>query len=260
MAAQFVIGIWEYHINSLVKSLIPDFNEYLPYLANQWFRQKTKQLRVIPVAKSLSAEMNILPYEEKARIIEQQSKIVVASCICRKEHQMVGKGCGNPLEVCLCFGPGAYYYEENGLGRAISIEEALSILQQGAEAGLVIQPGNAQKAMNICMCCGCCCQVLKNLKALPQPAKAVNSSYQAFVDASLCVDCGICEDRCHLHAITRDNTAKVDPDRCIGCGVCITNCDTGALRLLSKPKEEQWIPPVTVLDTYRNIAKERGLA
>ena len=40
--------------------------------------------------------------------------------------------------------------------------------QQEAEIapGLVLQPGNAQKPINICLCCGCCCQILKNLKIL----------------------------------------------------------------------------------------------
>ena len=32
MAAQFVIGIWEYHVNSLDEELIRDFNEYVPYI------------------------------------------------------------------------------------------------------------------------------------------------------------------------------------------------------------------------------------
>lgn len=259
MAAQFVIGIWEYHVNSLDEGLIRDFNEYVPFIADQWYRQKTKQLRVIPIAKSFSAEMQIMPYEKAEQIIKLQTKIVVTPCICRKEHEMVAKGCGNPLEVCLSFGSGAYYYEENGLGRAISIEEALGILQKGAEAGLVLQPGNAQNPMNICMCCGCCCQVLKNLNTLSQPARAVNSSYQAHVDASRCLNCGICRDRCHMHAITCDDTAMVDLDRCIGCGVCITKCEAGALRLIPKPLHERWIPPATVFDTYLNIAKERGL-
>ena len=32
MAAQFVIGIWEYHVNDLDEELIRDFNEYVPHL------------------------------------------------------------------------------------------------------------------------------------------------------------------------------------------------------------------------------------
>ncbi len=79
---------------------------------------------------------------------------------------MVGKGCDKPSENCLTFSSGAYYYEQNGMGRSITQEEALDILKEGMEAGLVVQPGNSKKPMNICLCCGCCCQILYNIKSL----------------------------------------------------------------------------------------------
>ena len=259
MAAQFVVGIWEYHVNDLDPELIRDVNEYLPQLARQWEHQKTKPLRVIPISHSLSADARIMPYEQAETIIKQQSKIVVAPCICRKEHRIMGKGCEYPLETCLCFGSGAYYYEENGLGRAITQEEALTILEQGVQAGLVLQPGNAKKSANICMCCGCCCQVLKNVKAWPKPAEAVNSSYHAVVDDDACIACGACQERCHMDAITVGDVARVDLDRCIGCGACVPACEVAALRLTAKPEQERWTPPDTLFHTYLKIARERGL-
>jgi len=259
MAAQFVIGIWEFHVNDLDPDLIRDFNAYVPYLAKQWARQKTNQLRVIPVSKSLSAQIEIMPYEAAEELIRSQSKIVVAPCICRKEHRMAGKGCDNPMEVCLVFGSSAAYYENNGLGRQVDEKEALAILEEGIDAGLVLQPGNAKKAMNICMCCGCCCQVLKNLKAMPAPAKIIRANYFAVVDEDKCVDCGVCVERCHMDAITIDSGAHIDLDRCIGCGVCIPSCETEALSLAAKATEERQEPPRTVYDTYFKIAQERGL-
>ena len=77
--------------------------------------------------------MSVMPYEMAEEIIKKQSKIVVSPCICRREHEMVGKGCDNPKEACLIFGTGAYYYEENGLGRSITQDEALVILNSGLE-------------------------------------------------------------------------------------------------------------------------------
>ncbi len=139
-AAQFVIGIWEYHLNDLDEGLIRDFNEYAPHLSKVWASNKTKQLRVVPVSKSVDADMKIMPYELAEEIIRDQSKIVVSQCICRKEHAMSGHGCDNPGEVCLVFGSGAYYYEDNGLGRSIDTTEALEILKKGIDAGLVLQP------------------------------------------------------------------------------------------------------------------------
>jgi len=261
MAAQFVVGIWEYHLNDLTKELIEDVNEYIPELMQKsWMKHETKQLRVIPISKKITAEMTIMAYETAEDIIKKQSKIVVSDCICRKEHAIMGHGCDNPQEVCLSFGTGAFYYEENGLGRSIDQEEALKILAIGQKAGLVLQPGNSKKPSNICMCCGCCCQVLKNLKTLDNPALAVHSNFFARVDEEECIGCEACVDRCHMEAITmKGETASVDPKRCIGCGVCVTECPTEALKFQHKAPEEQYAPPENTFETYLNMAKERGL-
>ena len=259
-AAQFVIGIWEYHLNDLDEDLIRDVNEYLPYVMKEnWNQTDTKQLRVIPVSEKLNDEMSITSYEMAEEIIRSQSKIVVSPCICRKEHRMAGKGCDNPLEVCLSFGTGAYYYEQNGLGRSIDQKEALEVLEKGREAGLVLQPGNSQRPMNICMCCGCCCQVLKNLKKFDNPAAAVHTNYFARVDAEECVACEACVERCHMDAIEVAETARVLENRCIGCGACITACPTGALHFHQKEAADRYEPPRNIFETYMNMAKERGL-
>jgi len=260
MAAQFIIGIWEYHVNDLDEELIQDVNEYIPYIMEKsWLKQKTKQMRIIPISRSISAEMNIMPYEEAENIIKEQSKIVVAPCICRKEHQMIGKGCNKPVETCLVFGGGAFYYEENRLGRDISQDEAMEILHKGIEAGLVLQPGNSKKPMVICMCCGCCCQILKNLNKLDEPAKAVCSNYYAVVNEDNCTACGICKERCQMNAITIADISHVNPARCIGCGLCVNTCESDAIRLVEKSASEKYIPPDNMARTYMSIAKERGL-
>lgn len=259
MAAQFVIGIWEYHVNSLDKELIKDFNEYAPHLIKKgWAKQKTQQLRVIPVNQSVTADTNVMPYEQAETIIRSQSKIVVAPCICRKEHNMMDKGCGRPEEVCLIFSTGAFYYEENGLGRPIDQEEALRLVREGVAAGLVLQPSNAKKAANICMCCGCCCQILKNIKSLPEPAKAVRTNYYARVDKDNCTACSTCMQRCPMDAVVVDRSAHVNLSRCIGCGLCVTTCDYDAIELVKKPEDEKYDPPGNLLKTYMKIAMERG--
>jgi electron transport complex protein RnfB len=259
-AAQFVVGIWEYHLNDLDEDLIRDVNEYMPTLMKKsWLSTKTKQLRVVPVAKSVSAEMAIMPFEAAEEIINKQSKIVVSPCICRKEQKMIGKGCDKPMEVCLAFGAGAYYYEKNGLGREIDKKEALELVKKGVDAGLVLQPGNQQKSMNICMCCGCCCGILKNLKTMDKPAQLVHTNYYAQVDEEACIACEACVDRCQMDAITVDESAQVNLERCIGCGLCVTDCPTDAMLLKQKAQDSHYVPPKNVFETYVNIAQERGL-
>ena len=259
-ASQFVVGIWEYHLNDLDEELIRDVNEYMPDLMNKsWLHAKTKQLRVVPVAKSVSADMAVMPFEAAEQIINRQSKIVVADCICRKEQTMIGKGCDKPMEACLTFGAGAYYYEQNGLGRTIDKAEAIELVKQGVEAGLVLQPGNQQKSMNICMCCGCCCGVLKNLKTLDKPAQVVHTNYYAEVDADACTGCEACVERCQMDAIAVDEIAAIDRDGCIGCGLCVTDCPAEAMLLKQKDAQDHYIPPKNVFETYMNMAQERGL-
>lgn len=259
MAAQFAIGIWEYQVNRLDKGLIRDFEEYVPVFVDSQKKLKTKQLRVIPVSKSVTAETRIMPFEDAENIIRSQSKIVVADCICRKERKMIGKGCGGPVRACFVFGGGALYYKENGLGSEVSEEEALEILRNGIKAGLVLQPGNSKKPLNICMCCGCCCQILKNIKNLEKPAKFVCTNYYATVDENECSECGKCVEKCPMDAVTADGAARVDPDRCIGCGVCAQVCDCGAVTLAEKAETEKWDPPKNMMVAYRQMAIERGL-
>ncbi len=259
-AAQFVIGIWEYHLNGLDEGLVKDVNEYMPTLMKKaWLDTKTKQLRVVPVSKSVSGEMSVTSYEAAEEIIDAQSKIVISPCICRKEQKLIGKGCDKPAEACFSFGPAAAYYEKNGLGREIDKAEALEILKSGAEAGLVLQPGNQQKTVNICMCCGCCCGVLKNLKTLDKPAQTVHSNYFAVVDEETCIACEVCVERCQMDAIRVDEAAIIDLDRCIGCGLCVTHCPSESIRMEQKSSEERYEPPRNVVETYIKIAQERGL-
>lgn len=172
---------------------------------------------------------------------------------------MVGEGCGRPMETCLVFGGGAYFYEENGLGRAISHDEAIDLLHKGVEAGLVLQASNSQRPMNICMCCGDCCQILKNLNTLESPAGAVSTSYRAEADPEHCTACEACMDACQMAAIEVEETARVLAERCIGCGLCVTACEFDALRLVEKGPEGRHVPPAHTVETYMNMARERGL-
>ncbi len=258
-AAMFVVGIWEYHLNDLDPELVKDVNEYLPHFVDEvWTKTNTKLLRVVPISTSVTQGVEIASYDDAEELIRAQSKITVQPCICRKEHDIVGESCDFPLEVCFSFGAAAYYYEENKLGRAIEAEEAVEILDKGRQAGLVVQPGNAQKSANLCMCCGCCCQILKNMKKLARPAEEVHSNYYIQIEEEECTACGTCEERCHMDAISVGDTSKVNLERCIGCGACIPECPSEAIRLMAKDETQKYVPPRFTYQTFLKMAKERG--
>lgn len=259
MAAQYVIGIWEYHVNDLDPGLIADMNEYIPTLFDMKAWQAAPQLRTIPVGRSLNAEHKVMDYERAEEIVRRQKKLLVAPCICRREHKLKGQGCDKPEETCLVFGMGVDYYENNGLGRRISVDEALGILNQAGKAGLVLQPSNSQKVINICCCCGDCCHVLKSMKRHPRPAELVASPFIARLEADKCTGCEVCLKRCQVEALSMEgDKAVLQASRCIGCGLCVGTCPGKALTLVRKPQAEQPRVPRNVVEGALRLGRARG--
>lgn len=259
MTAQYAIGIWEFHVNDLNPELIRDMEEYLPTLINPDIWKKAPQLRTIPVGQSIPVKLEVMPYEKAEELVNSQEKFLVAPCICRRERKMVGEGCDKPEEACLVFGRGVDYYLRNGLGRLIDKKEALEILEEADKAGLVLQPSNSQKIVNICCCCGCCCGVLRTVKRHPKPASIVSSAFEASSNPETCEGCGICVDRCQMEALRIENDrVDLDVDRCIGCGLCVSTCPSGTLTLVRKPESEQPEVPRSFREALVNLARVRG--
>ena len=260
LAIMFVVGILEFQLNRLDPELCAMLDEYM----REGFHREisgvqTPQLRVVPVRESLPAPMEIQPYDELRKIIGSRKTIVVAECICRKKSGILGHPCSKPLENCFIFGALGEYYVENGLGRKISLEEALEILRKNEDAGLVPSPANAQRVGGLCSCCGCCCGMLKAIKMHPHPSSVVKSNYYARVDQDLCSGCGACLERCQMEAVYLDDDwAVIDLKRCVGCGLCVTTCPTKAMSLRPKPRPEHYVPPLRPIDTYQRIAQERS--
>ncbi len=259
MATQFVIGIWEYHVNDLDLDLIRDFNEYLPVLMDMKTWEKAPLLRTVPVNQSLDVNLGVLPYENAVEMVEKQTRFVEAPCICRREHRMIGEGCDKPEGCCLVMGVAADYYEKNGLGRRITKEEALGILKKADDVGLVLQPSSYKKIANICCCCGCCCQVLLSIKKQSEPAALVASPFTVSLDREACIGCGVCERRCQMEALhLEDDKAVLEARRCIGCGLCVTTCPSGALKLVRKPEPLKPEIPDDAVQAAIRRAKARG--
>ena len=258
-ATPFAVGFYEFQVNRLDPENVKDYEEYLSSWLDHDLWAKIPQTRTIPVGESIDAEAEILSYERAEELVRAHRRFAVAPCICRRERRIAGEGCDKPLESCLSFGTAAKYYVRNELGREISREEALQILQGAEKAGLVLQPGNAKKPQFICACCGCCCGILGNIKRHPRPAEIVSSPFVAAVDVDECDACGICETRCQMEAISVDTGyALVDLGRCIGCGLCVTTCPSEAIVLTRKPAAEQRPVPRDVVDTNIKLAQARG--
>lgn len=260
MATHFVVGMYEFQLHKMDAEIAAYFEEYLPHILAPEVWKEAPQLRTIPIGESIQADLNIMDYERAEELIRSSTKISLADCICREEKALLGEPCVKPMETCLSFGSGAEYYVRNGMGRYISQEEALGILQLAHETGLVLQPDAAQDASFICCCCGCCCGVLTNLKRLPKPAEVAHSAFIAVHDDDLCDGCGLCMERCQMEALYLDDgIMQVELDRCIGCGLCITTCPNEALALARKPETDQRTLPKTFLEKNIRLGKMRGV-
>ena len=259
MAEQFVVGFWEGQVNQLDRELVALFEEYLPTYARSGVWEKGPQLRVIPVNESIPVRNSILPYEHIDEILAAHQTFAVANCVCRQEMRLIGHDCGKPQETCLAFDSSADYFVQDGRGRFISREEAQAIVRRGEQAGLVLQAGNDRTPGNLCMCCGCCCGVLRSLKMNPQPARMAASPFYAVLDPDACAGCGTCLDRCQMDAISLpDGVAELNLERCIGCGLCVTTCPSGALTLARKADADQPIVPKDVVQMTIRLARSRG--
>ncbi|MHA1476643.1 MAG: DUF362 domain-containing protein [Promethearchaeota archaeon] len=261
-SAPFVVGMFEYQLNQLTPEFFKDAHQYIhdTFFSEEYNRTGVPQLRVIPLDQTVNYEQSIAQYDDLKTIIENIGEpIAVMECICRKGAELIGEPCTKTKlrESCFSFRTAAKMSIEKGLAREITKEEALKILEKAEEDGLVLQPGNSQRPMSICTCCGCCCGVLTSQKQLPELSHFFATNFYAEVDPDLCIGCGICEDRCNLDAINiEDNIAQVDKGRCIGCGVCVPTCDSEAMKLFKK--EEETLPPRNTFSTYVTIMDKKA--
>ena len=258
MAAPFMMGIMEYQVKRFTKEMVEDLEAFDAILMEHtWMKGKTRELRTIPIDRTVTDTREVMPYESAEAIIKSNKYISVADCMCRKISEVKGEPCGRPMEVCLQFGGASHFYVDNGLGRRIEQDEALAILKKGIESSLVIQAGSPQNPGIMCMCCGCCCKPLATYKKTDKPAKYANSNYFAVVDEDACTACGICESRYQMDAITVEDTSQVNLDRCIGCGLCVVTCEFEAIKLQKKDQAHQWVPQADYMSAVMDIYRER---
>ena len=238
----WIIGIFEFQLNNLTRDRIQMYEQYFEEATVPAWREVPNRLgyRVIPVEKEITSMTTIQPYERISQLIDSNTEFAVADCICRKERSIIGDSCGRLQEACMTFGPAAAYYIENGIGRAISKEEAKNILLKAEEEGLVHCSTNTSGGqLFICNCCSCCCGIMKHITKYDNPRVITSSNYYAANDVDKCNDCGICVGRCQVHAISIENSvAIINKERCIGCGLCVLKCATGSLSMAAKSPDE----------------------
>jgi Na+-translocating ferredoxin:NAD+ oxidoreductase subunit B len=259
----FVVGILEQQLGRLTPEFIADIEEYErdKNVGLALLGTKLPQMRTVPVGKSIRVDHHVTTYDSVRDLINNSGgPFAIQACLCRKIAGTHGKKCQKTsrLETCMGIGEWAKEGVRSGVAREISKTEALAIMQQNEEDGLVLQPSNDQKIEFVCSCCGCCCGMLNMQKMLPKPVDFWATNYYASVSTEVCTGCGTCVERCQVNAVKIDEKAGVsliNLDRCIGCGNCVATCPSGALSLVKKEKET--VPPAEVEDLLKINAENK---
>lgn len=214
------------------------FFGYLQY--DQVHKRSPSKGIALKTVKSIPSDPTIHPTEDLIRTIQESSSICLMDCMCRTRKNLIGKGCGRPVNTCMFLNQFADHLNEIGKGKQISKEEAVKILTEAEDAGLIHVSNNSHEQLfGICSCCGCCCIELQTLIKLKAPAAVAKSDFKLMIDIDLCSGCEDCLDKCWFEALSIENElVVVNRNRCMGCGACVKACPMECLTLQRKPPEE----------------------
>jgi Pyruvate/2-oxoacid:ferredoxin oxidoreductase delta subunit len=211
-----------------------------------------KAIRIIAVDKPVETrEEFILPSQSVEEIINKFDDIAVGHCFCRQRRRLLEDACQTnaPILNCLSFGKSARHTSAQGFAKKITREEALKILKEAEQAGLIhkaFHPGSRETSpeTSICNCCKDCCDTLRIWRDGTLPM--INSTYHlSEIDSEACTGCGICLEWCPTDAIIldEDGLALRDQKACLGCGVCARFCPEEAISLKEGLRKVFIMPP-----------------
>lgn len=230
---------------------------------------ETQIVRTLVHESALEPEVyaEVLDFEKATWIVKQAKRRAVSLCHCRHVKMHIGAACEHPLRTCMTLGNGTEYLIRRGLAEPIDQAEALDILTQSKEMGLVQLADNVKNNVGfICNCCQCSCTILESFRRLDMGEKRMyTSNYLAVITGETCSGCGKCVKACPVNSIslqtqTTDSKKKkpalVDDSRCIGCGVCIAACPTKAIQMENRPRRV--VTPQNSIERILMMALERN--
>lgn len=207
------------------------------------------------IEKSISMNMEVpdmrevVPIDYITHMLRERRTICLTTCFCRLTKDQQGtRQCDYPLDVCMIFDDFAEKNLSFGIGKQISVEEAIALTLKGEEMGLVHCISNADEPTVLCQCCSCCCLVLNSLSR-GENMCGKPSRFILKPDDEQCNGCGECVQACPADALrVVKGTLLHDVDKCIGCGLCVGHCEKKALSMSLRSNAGQMLPDFKHID------------
>lgn len=225
------------NLPNMVKTL-PAMDRTVPIREN---KETGEEINIIVDEVLEVPEEQIITMQDIEQIINKFDDIAVGQCYCRQKADFLGHPCQQnpPGETCFTLGKSARHTSKHGFTRLISKEEALAILNEVENVGLVhkvyhLNSDLTKDEVAICNCCSCCCPTSKVSVKFPM----VNiAKYTVAVDQDLCIGCGICVEKCFNQVLELNDQGYAErvEEECVGCGVCAYLCPENAISLIEGP-------------------------
>ena len=234
----FVVGIYEEQVDRMDADFAALMEEYFEVTGySDLFDTEPEIFKIVPVNKVIPVETSIFPYQQAEEIVKKAKSWGIRDCICKLQQELIGNKCNYSKNVCLTFSKRENAYDDSTISKPISLDQAIQVLKDAEEEGLIHSSMNVSQGHNyICNCCTCCCGVMRSMVEFGQTRAFAKSDYEIEINEDECIACEVCVDRCQFNALTVDEVCHVDLDKCVGCGVCAVVCDVGAMKLVLRKK------------------------